>query len=172
MNPHCSSFCHPDEPCAISSDGKCDAKIDERWDTYFLQIAAVAARKSKDPSTQVGAVIVRPDRTIVSVGYNGFPRGVADTPERLNDRPTKYSLVVHAEMNAILSARESLNGYTLYTVPFMPCDRCFVHVIQAGIKRVVFHRANELQQERWGEAFQRVWNLAFEVNIQMVEYIV
>ena len=140
------------------------------WDTYFLRIAAVAASKSKDPSTQVGAVIVRPDRTIVSVGYNGFPRGVADTPERLNDRPTKYSLVVHAEMNAILSARESLNGYTLYTVPFMPCDRCFMHVIQAGIKRVVFPPATPEQNERWGSAFVTVHALAKETNITLVEY--
>lgn len=140
------------------------------WDQYFLRIASVAASKSKDPSTQVGAVIVRPDKTIVSVSYNGFPRGVADTLERLNDRPTKYSLVVHAEMNAILSARESLNGYTLYTVPFMPCDRCFVHVIQAGIKRVVFPPATVSQEERWGEAFNRVRRLAQEVDIQLVEY--
>ena len=140
------------------------------WDSYFLRIAAVAASKSKDPSTQVGAVIVRPDRTIVSVGYNGFPRGVADTPERLNDRPTKYSLVVHAEMNAILSARESLEGYTLYTVPFMPCDRCFVHVIQSGIKRVVFPPATQSQKDRWGEAFARVRRLAAEVNISLIEY--
>jgi dCMP deaminase len=140
------------------------------WDEYFLRIAGVAAQKSKDPSTKVGAVIVRPDRTIVSVGYNGFPRGVADTPQRLNDRPTKYSLVVHAEMNAILSARESLNGYTLYTVPFMPCDRCFVHVIQAGIKRVCFLKALPDQEARWGEAFNRVLLLAEEAKIEMMEF--
>ena len=140
------------------------------WHEYFLSIAAIAASKSKDPSTKVGAVIVRPDHTIVSVGYNGFPRGVADTPERLNDRPTKYSLVVHAEMNAILSARESLNGYTLYTMPFMPCDRCFVHVIQAGIKRVVFMKASDEQNARWGEAFNRVRALADEVGVELVEY--
>lgn len=140
------------------------------WDEYFLKIALVAATKSKDPSTKVGAVIVRPDRSIVSVGYNGFPRGIADTPERLNDREVKYSLVVHGEMNAILSARESLAGYTLYTVPFMPCDRCFVHVIQAGIKRVVFTKATDDQNTRWGPAFQRVINLAREANIEMTEY--
>ena len=140
------------------------------WDEYFLGIATIAASKSKDPSTKVGAVIVRPDRTIVSVGYNGFPRGIADTPQRLNDRPTKYSLIVHAEMNAILSARESLNNCTLYTVPFMPCDRCFVHVIQAGIRRVVFPKATPEQEERWGEAFKRVLQLAEEANIEMVEY--
>lgn len=140
------------------------------WDTYFVLLATVAASKSKDPSTKVGAVIVRPDRTIVSLGYNGFPHGVADTPERLNDRPTKYSLVVHAEMNAILSARESLEGCTLYTVPFMPCDRCFVHVIQTGIKRVVFPEATPEQNERWGEAFARVRILANEVGIELVEF--
>lgn len=139
------------------------------WDHYFLRIADVAASKSKDPSTKVGAVIVRPDRTIVSVGYNGFPRGVADTPERLNDRPTKYSLIVHGEMNAILSARESLEGCTLYTVPFMPCDRCFVHVIQTGIKRVVFPSPTADQLSRWKEAFDRVWLLAAEVGIAMSE---
>jgi dCMP deaminase len=142
----------------------------EQWDQYFLRIASVAASKSKDPSTKVGAVITRPDRSIVAVGFNGFPRGVADTPERLNDRNIKYSLVVHGEMNAILSARESLSGYTLYTVPFMPCDRCFVHVIQAGIKRVVYTRATDDQNTRWGEAFARVLALASETNIEMVEY--
>lgn len=140
------------------------------WDEYFLSIAQVTASKSKDPSTKVGAVIVRPDRTIVSVGYNGFPRGVADTPERLNDRAVKYSLVVHAEMNAILSARESLNGCTLYTTPFMPCDRCFMHVIQAGIKRVVFPPATAEQNERWGAAFATVRTLAKETNIYLIEY--
>lgn len=140
------------------------------WDEYFLRIAFVAASKSKDPSTKVGAVIVRPDRSIVSLGYNGFPRGVADTLERLHDRNTKYSLVVHGEMNAILSARESLSGYTLYTVPLMPCDRCFVHVIQAGIKRVVFTAATPDHEVRWGEAFARVRALALETNIQLVEY--
>ena len=140
------------------------------WDEYYLIIALNAAQKSKDPSTKVGAVLVLPDNSIVATGYNGFPRGVADTPERLNDRNIKYSLVVHAEMNAILSARESLAGYTLYTVPFMPCDRCFVHVIQAGIKRVVFMKATDEQNARWGEAFNRVRALAGEVGVELIEY--
>lgn len=139
------------------------------WDEYYLILATIAARKSKDPSTKVGAVLVRPDNSVVATGYNGFPRGVADTPERLNDRNTKYSLVVHAEMNAILSARESLQGYTLYGT-FMPCDRCFVHVIQAGIKRVVFMKATDEQNARWGDAFNRVRALADEVGIELVEY--
>ena len=140
------------------------------WDRYFLEIAQTAAKKSKDPSTQVGAVIVRPDNSIVSLGYNGFPRGIADTVERLHHRPTKYSLVIHAEMNAILSAKEPLNGYTLYTTPLMPCDRCFVHVIQAGIKRVVFPPATEDQLTRWGAAFDTVKALALEVGISLEEF--
>lgn len=142
----------------------------ESWDHYFLKMAGVAASKSKDPSTQVGAIIVRPDNSFVAAGYNGFPRGIKDTAERLNNRELKYSLIIHGEMNAILSARESLHGCTLYTVPFMPCDRCFVHVIQAGIKRVVYPVATADQLTRWGEAFNRVLLLAREANIEMTEY--
>lgn len=140
------------------------------WDKYFLLKAYVTASKSKDPSTKVGAVIVRPDNTEVSSGYNGFPRGIADTPERLNNRDVKYSLIIHGEMNAILTAREPLNGYTLYTVPFMPCDRCFMHVVQAGIKRVVYIQATKDQETRWGAAFKRVLELAEEAGVEMVEY--
>jgi dCMP deaminase len=139
------------------------------WDEWFITLARAVAAKSKDPSTQVGAIIVRKDRTIAAAGFNGFPRGIADTDERLNDRPTKYSLIIHGEMNAILTAREPLKGYTLYTVPFMPCDRCFVHVIQAGIKRVVFPKATADQETRWGEAFARVKLLAAEAKIELVE---
>ncbi|WLB77042.1 deoxycytidylate deaminase [Bradyrhizobium elkanii] len=83
----------------------------ERWDRYFLKVAQAVSTASKDPSTKVGAVIVRPDRTMASFGYNGFPRGIADTDERLNNREVKYDLVVHGEINAILTAREPLHGY-------------------------------------------------------------
>lgn len=110
-----------------------------RWDRHFLDLAAQHARMSKDPSTKVGAVIVGPDREIRSAGFNGFPRGIADTPERLNDRDTKLKLVVHGEMNAILAAARvgvPLKGCTLYTT-LAPCSRCAVEIIQAGITEVV-----------------------------------
>lgn len=139
------------------------------WDEYFLSIAQVAALKSKDPSTKVGAVVVSPDNKQLSTGYNGFPHGIADTSERLNDRATKYSLVVHAEMNAILSAQSSLRGWTIYTT-LMPCDKCFLHIIQAGIRRVVYPAPAVEHIERWGEAFNRVKALALEAKIQLVEY--
>lgn len=106
------------------------------WDRYFIDLAAATAQASKDPNTKVGAVIVRPDRTVASLGYNGFPRGVTDSAERLNDRETKYALVVHAEPNAILSAHEPVRGYTMYSTLF-PCSDCAKLIIQSGIKRVI-----------------------------------
>lgn len=108
-----------------------------KWDRRFLDMAAFVATWSKDPSTQVGAVIVRPDRTIASVGYNGFPRGVSDDDARYADRSLKYPMIVHAEMNAILSAKEPLLGYAIYVTPLAPCATCAGAIIQSGIKRVV-----------------------------------
>lgn len=108
-----------------------------KWDRRFLDLAYEISKWSKDPSSKVGAVIVRPDKTIAALGYNGFPRGMDDSPELYNDRNIKYARVVHGEINAILSSREPLKGYTLYTVPFFTCDRCAVQVIQAGITHVV-----------------------------------
>ena len=109
----------------------------EKWDQRFLELAVTVSTWSKDPSTQLGAVIVRPDRTIASIGYNGFPRGVDDDEARYADREFKYEAIVHGEMNAILAAREPLHGYTLYVWPLPPCSRCAAMIIQTGIKRVV-----------------------------------
>ena len=120
------------------------------WDERFLQLAQHIAQRSKDPSTKVGAVIVRPNRTIASVGYNGFPRGVNDD-ERLNDRPYKYAMTVHAEANAILSANERLDGCTLYVTPLSPCSSCASILIQSGIKRVVAYMPH--QPEHWADSF-------------------
>lgn len=119
------------------------------WDSYFLTVADAVATKSKDQSTKVGAVIVDGNKVIRATGYNGFPRGIADTAERLNDRAVKYSLITHAETNAILAAARvgvPLDGCTLYCT-MHPCSRCAGLIIQAGIKRVGFTDA-ELP-ERW-----------------------
>ena len=107
------------------------------WHIRFLSLAQEISTWSKDPSTQVGAVIVRPDRSIASLGYNGFPRGMDDSPKQYNHRAKKLERVVHAEMNAILQSSEDLSDQTLYTWPLPPCNRCAVHVIQTGIKTVV-----------------------------------
>jgi dCMP deaminase len=118
----------------------------DKWDGRFLDLAIFVAEWSKDPSTKVGAALVRPDRTIAALGFNGFPRGVLDHPERYDDRPTKYEMVVHAELNALLSSRESLEGYTLYVTPLPPCSQCAAAIIQRGIRKVVIAMNKDLPE--------------------------
>ena len=96
-----------------------------------------ASRLSKDPSTKVGAMILRPDKSIASMGRNGFPPGIRDTFERLADRELKYPLTIHAEDNAIGFAREPLIGYTLWCT-HRPCIPCCMRIIRAGIISVQF----------------------------------
>lgn len=112
-----------------------------KWDKRFLRMAEEYASWSKDPSTKIGCVVVDPEkRRVLSGGYNGFPRGIKDTTERLTNRETKYKFVVHAEMNAIYNATlngVSLEGATLYCVGLPTCSACALGVIQVGIKRVV-----------------------------------
>lgn len=142
-----------------------------RWDHRFLRVAELVATWSKDPSTQVGAVLVRPDLTIASTGFNGFPRGCEDRAEVYAHRPTKYSRVVHAEMNAILQCRDaSLAGYTLYVTPpgdTPTCDRCAAHVIQAGIARVVCREYGERgnMDARWRDAWEAAFGLYNEAGV-------
>jgi dCMP deaminase len=109
----------------------------DKWDVHFMRLAREASFMSKDPSTQIGAVLVK-DRRVVGTGFNGFPPGVADD-ERLHDREEKYELVVHGEMNAILQAGRDAKGATLYMFGFKspPCRNCTKHSIAAGIVRVV-----------------------------------
>lgn len=107
------------------------------WDNRFIHLAKHIAQWSKDPSTKVGAVIVDDKKRIVGMGYNGFPRGIDDSPDRYNDKPTKYSMVVHAETNAILNAVKSVEGCTLYVWPLYPCNECAKIIIQAGIKNII-----------------------------------
>ena len=134
------------------------------WDRWYLDLARQVATASKDPSTKVGAVIVRPNNTIASVGYNGFPRGMSDAPELYEDRPTKLSRIVHGEMNAILNAQGPVDGCTLYCT-FMPCDRCAVFVVQAGIARVVSPEPSASELERWGESIAKTREIFREAGI-------
>ena len=125
------------------------------WTKYFLGLAHYASTASKDPSTKAGAVIVRPDKTVVSMGFNGFPKNMDDADELYASRPEKYSRIVHCEMNALLHTREPVAGYALITWPFCPCDRCVVHMLQAGITRFVFPEPPADALSRWGESFAR-----------------
>ena len=110
------------------------------WDEYFMGVAMLAARRSKDPSTQVGACIVSQDNIIISTGYNGMPKGCSDDEfpwDREGDE-TKYPYVVHAELNAILNASgRDLRGSRLYVALF-PCNECAKAIIQSGVKEVIY----------------------------------
>jgi dCMP deaminase len=125
-------------------------------------MAEYAASASKDPSTKVGAVIIDEKRRIVSIGYNGFARGVEDTIERLEDRELKYRMIIHAERNALMFANRSVDGCTLYTWPFQPCTVCAALVIQSGIKRVV---APTSLNPRWMDDFKLSSALFGEANV-------
>ncbi len=113
------------------------------WDHVIMRMAMIMATMSKDPSTKVGAILVSPDRTRISVGYNGFPRQIPDLEKWwLNRDPddkefSKYELVRHAEMNAITQAKTDLAAWTLY-VTHHPCIDCAKHIIAEGITRVVY----------------------------------
>ena len=110
------------------------------WDEYFMGIAMLAAKRSKDPSTQVGACIVSQDNIIISIGYNGMPKGCSDDefPWDRTGEETKYPYVVHAELNAILNASgRDLRGSRLYVALF-PCNECAKAIIQSGVKEVLY----------------------------------
>ena len=109
-----------------------------KWDLRYLELASNVASWSKDPSCKVGAVIVNQNNQVVSVGYNGFPKGVADDLARYNDRETKLKFVQHAERNAMDNAPVDLSGCTLYSTLF-PCNECCKSIITRGIKHIVTH---------------------------------
>lgn len=117
-----------------------------KWDTRFIDLAKLVASWSKDPSTQVGAVIVDKDKRIVSTGFNGFPQGVDD---EVTDRDIKLLRTIHAEENALLFARRDVTGMTVY-VTRPPCARCAAKLIQSGVSRVVYPLPPVDFVERWG----------------------
>lgn len=138
---------------------------------FFIGLAEYISSASKDPSTKCGAVIIRPDRTIASVGFNGFPKGCSDDKELYENRELKLSRVVHAELNAILHAKESLNGYTMYTYPagYGPtCDRCAAHVIQSGISRVIHKYDSSNFASRWKKPATIALQMYKEAGVEVV----
>jgi dCMP deaminase len=115
-----------------------------------MELARLVSTWSKDPSTQVGAVITR-GKFVVSLGFNGHPKGVADTPERLEIRENKYRTIIHAEINAILTAKQDLEGCTIYLWPF---------------KRVVAPLADN---DRWTESFKFTQEIFSEAGVELVQ---
>lgn len=112
------------------------------WDDCFMSMAIIASKRSKDPSSQVGAVIVDNEHKVVSIGYNGMPRSLDDKDLSWNKNEgldNKYLYVCHAEFNAILNVRNgsSVNGCTVYVTLF-PCNECAKAMIQTGIKKIIY----------------------------------
>ena len=143
-------------------------EMSNKWDHRFIELANHIAQWSKDPSTKVGCVIVGEDREIRSTGFNGFPRGIDDDEERLNDRNLKYPLICHAEENAIMHAARigvSLKGSTAY-VTWPPCSRCAHSLIQAGIVEIVYPETNGIP-ERWQDDFNTSNGMLQEAGIQV-----
>lgn len=140
--------------------------LNNRWDEFFFSLCKTNAGMSKDPSTKVGSVIVRPDRTVVSMGWNGFPKRSKDSENLYSDREIKYQRIIHAEMNAIIHAREPLHGCTLYSWPLGPCERCMPHIIQAGIIRVVSPEPSLTRP--WGHSQVIAADMAEEAGVQII----
>ena len=142
--------------------------MSEKWDRRFLELASHISTWSKDPSTKVGCVVVGEDREIRSTGFNGFPRGIEDDAERLEDRAQKYPLICHAEENAIMHAARigiSLKSNAAY-VTWPPCSRCTRSLIQAGVSEVVYPAGIDIP-ERWEEDLEIALGMMEEAGISV-----
>jgi dCMP deaminase len=144
-------------------------RLIDKWDVHFLRLAREASLMSKDPSSQVGAVIVQ-NRRVISTGYNGFPSRIADD-KRLHDRSAKLGLIVHAEMNALLQAGPAARGGTLFIWGFMgaPClSNCTKHIIAADIDRVV--ASGRPVPERWADDLREAEKTLEEAGVALRFY--
>ncbi len=139
-----------------------------KWDTRFLGLAAHISAWSKDPSSQVGAVITDGNR-IVSVGYNGFAAGVEDRTERLVDRNCKLNLTIHAEENAMIFAKRDLTRCTVY-VTHPPCPRCASKLIQEEVGRIVCIAPSEDFLSRWADDLKLSYEMYQEAGVEYVTY--
>jgi len=132
------------------------------WDECFMRMAHVIAERSKDPSTQAGAVLVDKQNIVIGLGYNGFPRGIKDEDlpwERKGEMlESKYAYVVHAEANAVFNANAQSEGCKLYCTLF-PCNECVKSIIQNGITEIIFESDKYHDQDIW-KASRKMLDLA------------
>jgi dCMP deaminase len=134
---------------------------DLSWDLFYLSLAAATRRKSKDPSTKVGSILVRPNNTVASLGFNGIPSRIPDSADILNNRELKYLYIQHAEINCLNFCNDAtLVGYTLYVYPLKPCPACTLQLISKGISKVVMVDKPSLQP---------IWDESWKLSKQMLE---
>lgn len=139
-----------------------------KWEYRFLIMADLVATWSKDPSTQVGAVIADSKNRVVSLGFNGLPQGLPDDPQYLNDRSLKYQMVIHAEENALLFAARSVEGCSIY-ISHPPCSSCAAKIIQSGISRVVYTAPSGSYLERWAASYNLATHMYKKAGVKRVE---
>jgi dCMP deaminase len=144
------------------------------WQDYFIGIAEQVKLKSKDQSTQIGAVIVGKDNEILSTGYNSFPRGLDDSKQYRQERPEKYYWFEHSERNAIYNAARigvSLKDSTIYLTSGLPCMDCGRGIINSGIKTVYCKQVcTTTNKEKWDEHQKRTLQLFLECGIEVIFY--
>lgn len=133
-----------------------------KWDTRFIDLASHISSWSKDPSTKVGAVIVDSERRVISLGYNGFPRGVDDSIDKYLNRELKHQKVIHAEKNAILNSHTRPTGCTIY-ITHPPCAQCAGSIIQSGVIRVVCPASGPANTStNYNDSFHTRWNSSIQ----------
>jgi len=143
-----------------------------KWNEYFINIAEQVKLKSKDNKTQIGVVLVGKDNSIVSTGYNSFPRGINDYIDERQERPEKYFWFEHAERNAIYNAARigvSTLGTTMYMTCDISCADCARGIISAGISKVVFRKSIKAWPEKWRQSAERSNQMFKEAGV-IVEY--
>lgn len=137
-----------------------------KWHKRFMELAILISTWSKDPTRCVGAVIVDTNNRIISTGFNGFPKGVMDDDPTRYTRPNKYYYTEHAELNAILFAKQDLSGYTIYS-NFFPCVNCTRSIIQSNIKRVVSSKP-DYTHHKYGEEWKICRGMLIEADVQII----
>jgi len=149
-------------------------KVNMNWTEYFLGLAEQVKLKSKDQSTQIGAVIVGIDNEVLSTGYNSFPRGIVDTKQERQERPEKYFYMVHAEINSIINAARtgvSTKNSTIYLTCGIPCTDCAKGIINAGIKTIFCKEiCTTKNNEKWNEQQKISLEMFKECGVQVFFY--
>lgn len=144
----------------------------DKWDARFCDLAKFISEWSKDPNAKVGAVIFAKRGGDISIGYNGFPIGVNDSSDRLNNPDLKLELVVHAEQNAIIAAGNRTQGATLYVWGKPICARCAGSIIQSGIKRVVaLSPEAEKPESKWRASGNIAYEMFIEAGLEVDFYV-
>ena len=145
----------------------------EKWDQRFCDLAKYVSDWSKDPNAKVGAVVFSKRGGDIAIGYNGFPMGVEDTVDRLDDQEVKLELVVHAEQNALIAAGSRSQGSTVYVWGKPICARCAGAMIQAGVKRVVALSPDVGEQtSKWARSGKFAEQMFAEARVEMDFYVI